>query len=161
MKKCFKCKIEKDLSEYGKDKYTKDGLTYRCKNCRNSQYNDYYKKNPEKQKQKNNLQKENRKKYYSSEDGVRSSRKSHLKRTYGITIEEYEFKLNNQDNKCAICNNYNTHDKHGVLAVDHCHKTGLIRDLLCFKCNAALGAVNEDIDILKKMIKYLKKHNNS
>lgn len=158
MKKCTKCKKDKELDEFSKDKYTEDGLTYRCKECRNKHYNNYYKENPEKQKIKNDLQKENRKKYYSSNEGVLSSRRSHLKRVFGISLEEYQDKLEKQNGKCAICNSSNTHDKHGVLAIDHCHKTGNIRELLCFKCNTVLGSVDDNIEILKNMINYLKKH---
>jgi len=61
MKICPRCKQEKELSEFAKDKYNPDGLTIRCKKCRNLHYNTYYKNNPEKQKEKNDSQKENRK----------------------------------------------------------------------------------------------------
>ena len=159
MKKCTRCKEEKELFEFAKDKYNPDGLTYRCKKCRNIHYNEFYKRNPEKQKEKNDSQKGNRKKYYSSEEGIKSSRKSHLKRAFGMSLEEYEDILSSQKGKCAICEDFKTHDKHGVLAVDHCHKTGEIRGLLCFKCNTILGSVNDDIQILINAIKYLQKYN--
>jgi len=38
---CVKCKEEKQLTEFAKDKYNKDGLTFRCKKCRNKHYNEY------------------------------------------------------------------------------------------------------------------------
>jgi hypothetical protein len=44
------------------------------------------------------------------------------------------------------------------LAVDHCHTTGKIRGLLCSKCNPALGAFNDNIEILNSAIKYLKEY---
>ncbi len=160
MKQCSRCKEVKEFTEFSKDKYNKDGLTFRCKKCRNIHYNEYYKNNPEKQKEKNNSQKENRKIYYSSEEGIKSSRRSHLKRAFGMSLEEYNDKLEKQCDKCAICESFHIYDKHGVLAVDHCHKTGEIRDLLCFKCNTVLGSVNDNIEILIKMIDYLKKHTN-
>ncbi len=160
MKKCSKCKQEKELIEFAKDKHNPDGLTYRCKECRNLHYNTYYKNNPEKQKLKNDSQKENRKQFYNSEKGIRSSRRSHLKRSFGMSLEEYEDKLKNQNNRCAICNSENSFDKWGVLAVDHDHKTGKIRDLLCFKCNTILGSVNDNPLILQKAINYLIKHEN-
>lgn len=155
---CCKCELEKNLSEFHKDKYEKDGHTYACKICRNNKYNNYYVKNPEKQKLKNDLQKDNRKAFYSSPKGIISSRRAHLKRNYNMSLEEYEKRLLEQGDKCAICENYHRFDKYGVLAVDHCHKTGKIRGLLCFKCNTILGSVNDNIDTLKKAIKYLKKN---
>jgi len=44
--------------------------------------------------------------------------------------------------------------------VDHCHKTGKVRNVLCFNCNAALGHVNDSKDILSKLINYLDTHTN-
>lgn len=161
MKKCTKCKIEKELSEFAKDKYNPDGLTYRCKKCRNLHYNIYYKENPNKQKEKNDSQKENRKMFYSSPKGIESSRRSHLKRNYGISLEQYNDMLLIQDNKCMICKSEHTFDRYGVLAVDHCHSSGEIRGLLCFKCNTILGSVNDDVNILQEAINYLNKFKNN
>ena len=156
MKKCTKCKVEKDLSEFAKDKYNPDGLTYRCKECRNVHYNDFYKKNPEKQKQKNDSQKENRQKFYSSDKGIISSRKAHLKRCFGITLEQYNKLSELQNHVCAICNSPETHYRNSVLSVDHNHQTGKIRGLLCSTCNRALGLFKDNRKNLINAIKYLK-----
>src|SRR6476469_6189244 len=68
-------------------------------------------------------------------------RKSHLKRTYGITFEEYDFMLDRQNGVCAICKGV-----HGRrLAVDHNHETGKVRGLLCGSCNAALFLLEDSI----------------
>jgi MinD superfamily P-loop ATPase len=61
-----------------------------------------------------------------------------------------------QFNGCAICKQPCKTDRE--LAVDHNHKTGQIRDLLCHSCNVVLGLVNENEDILINMIDYLKRH---
>lgn len=155
---CKSCSTTKLINEFTKDKYDKTGYTYTCTKCRSLKNKEYYLKNPEKAKIKNEKQKENRKRFYSSPEGILSSRKAHLKAKYGITLEEYNEKLQKQNGKCAICQGTETHDKHGVLAVDHDHKTGKIRDLLCFKCNAALGGFNDNKIILQKAIKYLEKY---
>lgn len=155
---CYICKKEKDIREFAKDKSQIGGYTYNCKECRNKQYNEYYKNNPDKAIIKNLKQKENRKRFYSSEKGIISSRRAHLKRMFNMTLEEYNQKLEEQNNQCAICKSYNIHDKHGVLAVDHCHKTNKVRGLLCFKCNTILGSVNDNKTILKNAIKYLQKY---
>lgn len=63
-----------------------------------------------------------------------------------------------QNNKCAICNDDRNLFIKG-LAVDHCHKTGKIRGLLCSKCNIGLGQFKDDINLLNKAIKYLGENN--
>lgn len=77
---------------------------------------------------------------------------------YGITLEDYNEKLIEQNNKCKICNQENTFDRYGVLAVDHDHSTGKIRGLLCYKCNVGLGNFNDNKQLLEKAINYLKEY---
>ena len=74
-----------------------------------------------------------------------------LKR-FGITGEEYEQMLKEQNGVCKICGNGKT-DK--MLAVDHCHDTGTIRGLLCFRCNTGLGFFHDNIELLQKAKEYL------
>lgn len=50
---------------------------------------------------------------------------------------------------CVICG------KRAFLVIDHCHRTGLIRDVLCFGCNIALGQFQDHIGLLKRAIAYL------
>jgi hypothetical protein len=57
-----------------------------------------------------------------------------------------------QNNLCAICNNPS---KNKALAIDHNHKTGEVRGLLCHHCNLAIGLFKEDIDVFTSAIKYL------
>ena len=57
-----------------------------------------------------------------------------------------------QDGKCAICRLVCIKS----LAVDHCHKTGKIRGLLCMRCNTALGMFKDDPSLLLRAIEYLK-----
>lgn len=81
--------------------------------------------------------------------------KGRLKRKYGITPEDYETLLQQQSGVCAICLEVGTRK----LSVDHCHRTGKIRALLCQKCNSAIGLLNEDTDLMRKAITYLETHN--
>jgi hypothetical protein len=80
----------------------------------------------------------------------------HLKRTYGLSVEDYNSMLKIQKYKCATCGILDKDTQMGKLFVDHCHKTGSIRGLLCSKCNSALGLVNENIEILTNLISYIK-----
>ena len=81
-----------------------------------------------------------------------------LKHKYNITFKDYLEIWNNQNGVCAICGQPETKTVKGtlsMLSVDHNHKTGKIRGLLCFKCNTTLGRINDSSDVLKKMIDYL------
>lgn len=155
MKICTKCGQKKDFKEFHKDKHNPDGLTYACKECRNTSYNTYYKNNPNKVKEKNDSQKENRKLFYSSKKGIESSRRSHLKRNFNITLEEYNEMLIKQEYKCAICGGFETDYRNEVLSVDHCHNTNKIRGLLCNTCNRALGLFKDNKENLINALKYL------
>lgn len=60
-----------------------------------------------------------------------------LVRRYGITLEQYDLMLEAQNYCCAIC--AKPHNAPRPLSVDHCHRTGRVRGLLCTRCNVALG----------------------
>lgn len=77
-----------------------------------------------------------------------------LKKTYGITLKQYEDLLFSQKNKCAICGRHESEFKRS-LHVDHCHETEIVRGLLCGNCNNGIGMFQHDINFLKNAIKYL------
>lgn len=82
-----------------------------------------------------------------------------IKRHYGLSIEDYNKMLVSQNCKCALCNTqHDPFKKRGRLYVDHCHKTGKVRALLCSAHNSMLGYAQDDIDILLSAIEYLKKY---
>lgn len=81
-----------------------------------------------------------------------------LRRQFGITIEDYDSMRMAQDNVCAICGEAER-NKFWELAVDHCHKTGKVRGLLCSRCNMAIGAFKDSTDLLERAKNYLIKTN--
>lgn len=84
----------------------------------------------------------------------------YLKRQYGINNLIYAKMLKNQKGVCAICKRKEKRILRGtksMLSVDHNHKTGVIRGLLCYQCNAALGLFKDNIKLMKRAIKYLTK----
>lgn len=85
------------------------------------------------------------------------SRRWNLKR-FGITIAEYENLLSKQKGKCAICG-ITEKDLGRKLSVDHCHKIGKVRGLLCHKCNTGIGFFKEKPENFLMAIKYLEKDN--
>jgi hypothetical protein len=84
-------------------------------------------------------------------DSKKSSRKSLLKKNYGMSLEEYAAKLAGQGGVCVIC--LEGHEK--SLCVDHDHKTRKLRDLLCTNCNVGLGNYNDDPALMRRGADYL------
>lgn len=80
------------------------------------------------------------------------SRKSALKNKYGLTQEDFQRLYESQDGKCAICLKLVGGTK---INVDHCHKTGKVRGLLCWNCNIAIGYFKDNTNNLKNALKYL------
>lgn len=90
-------------------------------------------------------------------------RKNHLK-NYGITPDLYNKMFLEQKGLCAICNQKEKRKSKWkgeifLLSVDHDHKTGKVRELLCASCNLIIGNINESIETCQGMIRYFKKHN--
>ena len=86
-----------------------------------------------------------------------------VKRRYGITLKQYNEMKDSQNNVCAICGNPEIDvdkrtNKVRDLAVDHCHTTNKVRELLCRGCNQGLGNFQDNLELLQKAIDYLTKH---
>jgi hypothetical protein len=86
-----------------------------------------------------------------------------LKKRYGISLEHYEGMAAAQGNKCAICGldprtvkDWPPH--HRVLHVDHDHKTGAVRKLLCNHCNRAVGFLRDDAQLAETVRDYIRAH---
>ena len=108
----------------------------------------YYKKHKEKILAKDRL------KYQRDPLKTRAQR---IRRDYGITIDEYDRMLAMQGHKCAVCRQPEIVKKYGkvqALAVDHDHKTGKVRALLCQACNVALGALRDDPVLIRALAAY-------
>jgi len=81
-------------------------------------------------------------------------RRNELSR-YRITVEDYNTMAVAQGNRCAICG---AQPKAKRLFVDHCHKTGRIRKLLCQHCNSMLGMAKDNPETLEAGAAYLRVH---
>lgn len=77
-----------------------------------------------------------------------------MRRNYGLTLAEYNKVLAFQNNACAICKR-DRKEFRNRFAIDHCHITGLLRGLLCWGCNKALGVFRDNLARLKAAAKYL------
>ena len=132
MKKCSKCKEMKPLGRFYQNRKEKDGRNAWCKECVKS----------------------SRQSAHSKE----TVRRSKLKRKYGMTVEEYDCLLAGQNGVCVICGKKEVRkNQYGVtrLSVDHNHKTGEIRGLLCNKCNVFLGHLESNYGLLFRALDYL------
>ena len=94
----------------------------------------------------------------SPEEWATQNKKYYLKSQYGITLEDYNLKLKEQQHKCAICNTDEVDVFKQTLYIDHCHTTGKIRGLLCHSCNVALGLLKDSQTLLDNAKDYLRKY---
>ena len=135
MKKCTKCGEVKPLDSFSTEKRAKDGRRSACKTCLNISAS----------------------KYYKDKDYVYSAeyRRRKTLACYGITPEDFNDMLEEQDNRCKICNIEERHAAKGRFHVDHCHDTGKVRGLLCSKCNQGLGMFNDNSQFLREAATYL------
>jgi|SRR6187549_410108 len=136
LKRCPRCDQRKRPTAFYVNRKAKDGRSCYCKSCQQQLVAERKAAEPDK---------------------VRlSSVKAHIKRKYAMTWEEYLDWYNRQAGNCKICG---THFPLLILYglhVDHCHKTGRIRGLLCRDCNTGIGLLKDDPDRLQAAIAYLK-----
>ena len=130
LKTCKECGIEKNISDFYSGR--KD-----CKDCKNSKAKQWRKDNPK-----------------NVERHLIRMRERTKERRYGITQEQFDQMIIDQNNKCKICSIEFKGTK--FTHIDHCHDTNRVRGLLCNDCNLALGQFNDNTDILDNAIKYLK-----
>lgn len=126
---CNVCKQYLEAKFFSKSESARDGLSPGCQNCRNKKAKEY--RTPE----------------------IR--RKYRLKADYGLTIEEYQSILEKQNGLCLICQREETRRGSKILSIDHDHRTGRIRGLLCHSCNVSIGHMRESSEIIQRMVAYL------
>jgi len=147
MKTCTKCTQYKPFREFSRDKTSKDGHSYYCKPCAQTASSKWYVEN------KSTIDWLDKWGWYLKRYWPEKNRKE--------AIQAYFIMLEKQNNVCKICNKPETFmtsnsTKIRKLSVDHCHKTGKVRGLLCNRCNKGLGQFEDNIDLLEKSLMYLK-----
>lgn len=131
MRVCYACKVEKPLSDFYRSNvhyYQKE-----CKACNGNRKSDWYR----------------------TAEGKQSNARSKLKARFGITQEYYDEMLSAQNGKCLICYAKESFMGH-KLAVDHCHKTNVIRGLLCKQCNLGLGNFQDSPELMDRAASYMR-----
>jgi len=127
---CSQCKTFQRASDFYVNDWRATGRASRCKSC--------FRDN-----------------YYADRKRIKFQR---IFKAFGITETRYFEILEAQGGACAICRQPEKSIRFKYLAVDHCHKTGKIRGLLCHRCNKSLGSLLDSIESLENAIEYLKKH---
>lgn len=153
-KRCPQCKYLKDETLFrfrsGNRSHQRDSW---CNDCRNQYTREWKKGNPdwERQYKEKNLDR----------IGL-ANRKSYIKRTYGLTWEQFEALIEKQKGTCAVCRTrpvsteIRRRGENRASTVDHDHVTGKVRGVLCTPCNLLLGYAQDDPVILQQAIDYLK-----
>lgn len=141
MKTCRVCKETKPIDSMVKDRSRKDGVRNICKPCDAQRMRDYFKNNPEK---------------YEHNKAIPRDSRPNWKR-HNISKEIYEKMLGEYDGKCHSCKT----NKATVIDHDHgcCSKARscgkCVRGLLCNGCNASLGHLKDDLDMINNLMLYL------
>ena len=132
MKKCSKCGLEQQLSEFYVHGQRKDGGIIRrpdCKAC---------------VKERNKASRN-----YDREE------ERHARRFYNLTIDEARSYWHADE--CGICGSTDPKDRRQKFHIDHCHETGRVRGALCSNCNLGLGNLQDSPDLLRKAAEYLER----
>jgi len=125
----------------------RDGLQTYCRSCHNKMQREKYNSDPS-EKLKRQLRERKRKSI-----NPLAKKDSELRRLYGITINEYLTMLSKQGEFCKNCKQECKTKL--SLSVDHDHKSGKIRGLLCNRCNRAIGMFEDNKELLRLAANYL------
>lgn len=137
---CNWCKIPKQRENFYSGTYSPGWHRQPCKECF----------------------REDRRKRYSEKGGAEKSYAQVLRDRYGLTMEEYEQKVRQQGNRCAVCRRPESakakDGKPRRLSVDHDHATGATRGLVCVRCNLIVWALEDNHTTLPAIQSYIDTH---
>jgi len=159
---CSKCSTSLHESNFYVRK--NGNLHKECKECYKIRIREYRKNNLEYVREKEKSYRKSDPEKYKERDRKRSParklerREYHLKRLYNISLNEYYEILTVQNGGCAICGKEKSKSK-DFLCVDHDHKNGEIRGILCDNCNRGLGLFDDNAELLMNAFNYLNKIN--
>lgn len=138
-KVCSKCRTEKSVDDFTASSRTSDRRQAWCRRCTADASLTHW-----------------RAKSYDERTAA------NLMRLYGITWDDFQERLTSQDGVCAICRRPERRRFRGRVArlvVDHCHRTGRVRGLLCSDCNVAIARFSDSVDVLRAAVAYLERAN--
>jgi hypothetical protein len=121
---CRRCGCDKPAEDFPRNKNGPDGRHWNCRVCHRAQQRE-------------------------SRERSGGARKYHLKRRYGLTLQEFDGLLADQGLLCPICL------ERPAVHVDHDHSTGKVRGILCEMCNGGLGQFRDNPETIRSAIEYL------
>ena len=150
--KCTACNKDKSLEDFG---FFHGRVNKQCKDCR-SYHNIRWSKNVNGEKEKRRIYQRR----FKETNRERNFRNDLLKK-YKLSVDSYRKMLLDQNNLCAMCGiefvlERNVSNINSLPCVDHCHRTNMVRALLCRKCNTFLGVVESGF--YDKAREYLQVH---
>lgn len=164
---CKKCTTMAQMAyqEKNRDQYLEYQRTHYRENKK--KYDNYRKRNVEKRREwQRNRYRTNSEYREKVKRSVKEYRKQNpiqkknndLLRMYGISLDDFNDLAKKQNNSCAICGRPDNGNKNIFPYIDHCHKTGKVRGLLCTRCNMGLGQFKDNKNTLLKAVDYLEEH---
>jgi hypothetical protein len=163
-KRCSKCCQFKSLDDYHSSIGSSDGRQARCKPCKLEANRVWRQANKGKvAKSKKNYAfrnweaiRKHRREYMAGRkvEATEYRRRWNLAKRYGITIDQFTEMLDSQGGRCAVCG-----AEGGRQVVDHDHETGMVRGILCVRCNVSIGGLGDSVEGLMLAVRYLEKAN--
>ncbi len=153
-KVCSICHEMKPRSDYYLRSKAKGWISAKCKKCQLAYYSNWIKNKPGKHAQYSRAQRVKNPSKFKAK-----AHKARLRYLYDISVDQFDSMFRGQNGACAICGKQNLNGRR--LCIDHDHKTGKVRGLLCSPCNGFLGQIDDDKSAALKAIQYLEKYENS
>lgn len=138
-RQCTVCEVRRPLTDFGKRIGYKDGRRRQCRFCRT----------------KYEQRRRSGEGFVYKPVSPELAHARHLKLKYGLTRDQYLDMLSAQGGTCGICRKWPPHSRCRNLFVDHCHRTGRVRGLLCNRCNLALAKFGDDLPGFLAVVAYL------
>lgn len=144
-KACTRCSEVKAASEFFRAPRCKSGLTSWCRVCMRWNQKRYYDRDKAAGVQRSIT--------WAKNNPEKTKANQHRRRVkaYGLTPEQFAAMTAEQNGACAICGTV------GHLVIDHCHGSGIVRGLLCQKCNKGIGLLADSPEVLKVAASYLER----
>ena len=146
---CSACKQALPLSNFGRSSGYRDGRRGQCNRCRSRKGSERYRNDALVRERAREARSKNSARYRDADTW------RHRIKKYGIDERAFYLLLEKQGGRCAICGTCDPGGPFGVFCVDHCHKTGAIRGILCSRCNVAIAALGDSLEGLQRAVDYL------